>query len=326
MTKILILRFSSIGDIVLATPAIRCIAKQVQGAEVHIATKPQFASILEANPYIGKVHTLPKDLSTLVAELKAERFDYIIDLHHNLRTSIIKARLGVKSYSFNKLNVKKFLITTFKINRLPDKHIVDRYIETASKLGVVNDGLGLDYFIRSAGEVDLQLLPVEFRNGYIGFVIGAKHATKRLPLERMIKLCMNIDYPVILLGGKEDSEIAGQIVTACKKPIYNACGKFNLDQSASLVKQANVVISHDTGLMHIAAAYNKKILSIWGNTIPEFGMYPYLPAPESQIFEVKGLSCRPCSKIGYNKCPKKHFACMNEIDITALANRANHLY
>jgi len=98
----------------------------------------------------------------------------------------------------------------------------------------------------------------------------------------------------------------------------NACGRFSINQSASVIQQAAWVVTSDTGMMHIASAFNKKIISVWGNTVPEFGMGPYLPAPESSILEVKGLECRPCSKLGYRQCPLGHFKCMNDIDTSAL--------
>jgi ADP-heptose:LPS heptosyltransferase len=106
----------------------------------------------------------------------------------------------------------------------------------------------------------------------------------------------------------------------------NAVGKYNINQSASLIRQSKLVITHDTGLMHIAAAFKKKILSVWGHTIPEFGMYPYLPDPDSRIFETRGLKCRPCTKIGKAECPKGHFRCINDIDNDAIASAANELY
>ncbi|MDX5346219.1 MAG: glycosyltransferase family 9 protein [Hymenobacteraceae bacterium] len=332
MKKILIIRFSSIGDIVLTTPVIRAVKQQVPGAEVHFCTKPAFKSFLEPNPYIDKLHVLSGSLNELVAELKAEKFDFIIDLHNNLRTRIIKARLGVASRSFNKLNYEKWLMVNFKLNRLPNVHIVDRYLEAAAPLGVKNDGKGLDYFIPEKDEVNLQELPETHRNGYVGVVIGAQHFTKRLPLPRLIELCEKINKPIILLGGPDDTATGEAIfnhfseiqpknnqsaINNQQLPIiYNACGKYNLNQSASLIKQAEVIFSHDTGLMHIAAAFGKKIYSIWGNTIPEFGMYPY--KTDFVKLEVKELSCRPCSKIGYNKCPKGHFKCMNDLDFSVI--------
>lgn len=319
--KILVLRFSSIGDIVLTTPVVRALAQQVPGAEVHFATKPGYRSLVETNPYIAKVHCLTGSLGELVAQLKAERFDYIIDLHNNLRTRLIKLRLGVKSSSFDKLNWQKWLLVNFKINKLPDVHIVQRYL-AAAPLGVRDDGRGLDYFIPESQEVALNTLPAPFQRGYVAVAIGAQHATKRLPLEKLVELCQRLaPRPILLLGGPEDAPAAEAIMSALNEatppthqstnpPIHNGCGRYSLHQSASLVRQAAFVVSHDTGLMHIAAAFSKQIFSVWGNTVPEFGMYPY--RTEFQRLEVKGLSCRPCSKIGFAKCPQGHFKCMRE--------------
>lgn len=325
MPKILILRFSSIGDIVLTTPVVRCIKQQVPGAEVHYCTKKGFRGILDPNPHIDKVHTLDGTLRELVQQLKAENFDYVVDLHNNLRTRVIKARLGKPSRSFNKLNYQKWLMVNFKINRLPEEHIVQRYLAAAAALGVQDDGQGLDYFIPTHEEVALQTLPEPFRQGYVAFAIGAQHYTKRLPTERIIELCERLNQPVILLGGKEDAASGDEIATHFKKratdneqplTILNACGKYSLNGSASLVRQATKVVSHDTGLMHIAAAFQKEIISIWGNTIPEFGMYPF--RTNYKVLEVQGLNCRPCSKIGYSKCPKGHFRCMRDISFNDL--------
>jgi ADP-heptose:LPS heptosyltransferase len=327
--KILILRFSSIGDIVLTTPVVRVLKTQLEGVQIHYAIKKQYADILHHNPYVDKVHVLKKDLNELIAELRKEKFDCIIDLHNNLRTRIIKWRLGVTSYSFRKLNIEKWLLVNFKINRLPNLHIVDRYLATAQPLGIKNDTLGLDYFIPEKDEVPLEWLPETHRKGYVAYAIGAQHETKKLPLQRMIELCDRISKPIVLLGGKEDRENGEKIQTFFEKHagsqayekgleelgkktiIYNACGLFNLHQSASLVKQARYVFAHDTGLMHIAAALKKEIFSIWGSTLPAFGMYPY--RTKFTVLENNKLNCRPCSKIGFDKCPKGHFKCMNKI-------------
>jgi ADP-heptose:LPS heptosyltransferase len=232
----------------------------------------------------------------------------------------------VLSFSFNKLNWQKWLLVKFGVNRLPDIHIVDRYFKTLSLFDVQNDNQGLDFFIEPVNENVITTLPDPLQSGYIGIVIGAKHATKQLPIEKMIELCLLVNHPVILLGGPEDKLIGEKIVEAVGNSIFNACGNYSLQQSASLVKNARVIISNDTGLMHIAAAFKKPVLSIWGNTIPQFGMYPYLPGSESCIFEVKNLKCRPCSKLGYPLCPKEHFNCMNKQDIAEIALKANRIF
>ena len=310
MKKILIIRFSSIGDIVLTTPVIRCLKKQLN-AEVHYLTKSSFKGILNNNPYVDKVHTIEKEISSeLIAELKNENFDFIADLHHNLRTLRLKKALNISSKSFPKYNIQKWLLVNLKIDRMPQMHIVDRYMETVSSLGVVNDAKGLDYFIPETSKVDLSRLPEIQSNGYVGIVIGGQHATKMMPILKLIELCDSLSEPIVLLGGPEDKLRGEEIVNAVGVKVFNGCGQFKLDESASLVQQANWVITHDTGLMHIAAAFKKRIVSVWGNTVPELGMYPYLPDPSSKIVQIKGLSCRPCSKIGYSKCPKSHFKCM----------------
>jgi ADP-heptose:LPS heptosyltransferase len=312
--KILVLRFSSIGDIVLTTPVVRALAQQVPGAEVHFATKPSYRGLLEPNPYITKVHCLTGSLGDLVQQLKAERFDYIVDLHNNLRTRLIKLRLGLKSSSFDKLNWQKWLLVNLKIDKLPRVHIVQRYLAAAAPLGVQDDGRGLDYFIPAGQEVALATLPAPFQRGYVAVAIGAQHATKRLPMEKLVELCQRLaPRPIVLLGGPEDAAVAEALLTAVRlenAPIHQGCGRYSLHQSASLLRQAAFVVSHDTGLMHIAAAFGKEIFSVWGNTVPAFGMYPYKTA--FQVLEVNGLSCRPCSKIGYAKCPQGHFKCMRE--------------
>jgi ADP-heptose:LPS heptosyltransferase len=296
---------------VLTTPVVRCLKTQIDNAEVHYVTKTQYQSILKDNPYIDKLFFLGENLADLIQELKKEKYDVVIDLHNNLRTRIIKWRLGVRSSSFNKLNIEKWLMVNFKINHLPDKHIVDRYLETAKSLGIKNDALGLDYFIPEKDEVPWDWLPETHRRGFVAYAIGGQHETKKLPTERMIELCKKINRPIVLLGGKEDFAKGEQIRSKVQDSIFNSCGKLNLNQSASLLKKASYVFSHDTGLMHIAAALKKEVFSIWGNTIPAFGMYPY--RTKYNVLENLQVNCRPCSKIGFDKCPKGHFKCMKEM-------------
>ena len=312
--KYLVIRFSSIGDIVLTTPVVRCLKQQVEGAEVHFVTKKKHASIVYSNPFIDKVHVLRGNLSELLKELEEEQFDYIIDLHQNIRSNRIKSRLKIPAFSFQKLNFQKYLLVQLKINKLPDKHIVDRYMETLTVFDVENDGKGLDFFIPENEKFDFATLPEKFQKGYIAFVIAGTYSTKRLPPEKIIEVCNGIDFPFVLLGGKNELEEAQKVIDETGENVINLTGQITLNQSSSIVKDAKLVLTNDTGLMHIAAAFKKKILSFWGNTIPEFGMVPYQPDPVSEIMEVADLKCRPCSKLGYKKCPKKHFKCMKNLE------------
>jgi heptosyltransferase-2 len=322
--KFLIIRLSSIGDIVLTTPVIRCLQQQVQGAEIHFLVKPQFQEVVKYNPYISKLHFYSADKELMIAELKAEKFDAIIDLHHNTKTLRIKKALGVKAHSFYKLNIQKYLLTAFKINMLPNEHIVDRYLKTVAPFGVRNDGKGLDYFIAPSDETTLKDIPASHHAGYIACVIGAAHGTKKWPIQKWSAFCAAMPHPIILLGGPEDAAAGHAIAGVDDIKVYNACGKFKLNESADLIRKAKLVITHDTGLMHIAAAFNKPIISIWGNTIPAFGMTPYYGAKMvvNVILQAKKMWCRPCSKIGYNKCPLGHFKCMEKINVEDLLQRA----
>lgn len=326
--KILIIRFSSIGDIVLTSPVIRCIKKQIPNAEIHYLTKDSYRDIIEYNPYITKKYYLQNDLSTIVSALKKEKYDFVLDLHNNQRSWLIKLMLRRRSDTFNKLNLEKWLLVNFKWNFLPDVHIVERYLEPVRRFGIRNDGKGLEYFIPLKDEVKMDELPLTHLHGFVAVVIGAKHHTKKLPLEKLAALCSLLPYPIILLGGPEDRDAGEKISITDPIKIFNGCGRYSLNQSASVIKQAKLVITHDTGLMHIAAAFKKKIISIWGNTIPQFGMYPYYGnegAKKSQIVQVSHLYCRPCSKLGYHKCPKGHFKCMKQIDEQQVAEIASRL-
>jgi ADP-heptose:LPS heptosyltransferase len=323
MTKFLIIRFSSIGDIVLTTPVVRCLKTQVENSEIHYLTKARYASILEANPYIDKIHTLNDNFSQLLKELTAENFDYIIDLHRNLRTLRVKWALRRYAFSFNKINYKKWLLVNFKINRLPTLHIVDRYFETIKTFSIVNDNEGLDFFIRKSDEISIPELLPEISIPYLIIVVGGGHFTKQIPAGKIVEIIEGLNYPVILIGGKEDEQKASEIQKLCAKKIVDLSGKLNINQSASLIRQSAFILTPDTGMMHIAAAYKKTIFSVWGNTIPEFGMSPYKAGNGSEIFEVTDLKCRPCSKIGFKKCPQGHFDCMNKQNYSAITIKLN---
>lgn len=310
--KVLIVRFSSIGDIVLTTPVIRCVKQQL-GAEVHFLTKPGFASLLAGNPYIDKLWTLEDDYAGLIRKLKEEKFDYLIDLHKNLRTWRLAIKLRIKRITYHKATFEKLLMVKFKINMLPKTHVTERYLEAVKKLGVSYDGQGLDYFIPKGTENKMTSMD----SPYIAAVIGATHFTKRLPEENWIKFINSTDQKIVLIGGKAEMEAAGNIVAATGLNVINMVGKTNLQESALLIRNAERVISNDTGMMHIAAALRKPIVSIWGGTLWEYGFWPFYPDGMNlnKSLEVKGLSCRPCSKFGRDDCPKKHFKCMKDINI-----------
>lgn len=298
----------------------------MKNTEVQFVVKNKFAMVLENNIYLKKLHCFEKEIDEIVEDLKKEKFDLIIDLHNNLRSKILTRKLGVKTFRFKKLNIRKWILVNLKKNLLPKIHIVDRYISTIPFPEIKYDDKGLDYFSGIDKESALALLPENFKAGYNVFVIGGAHFTKQIPTEILIDLALKSPLPVVLAGGENDSEKANLIMAVLGTKTFNGCGKLTLNQSAALIEHCKKVVTGDTGLMHIAAAYNKEIHSFWGNTVPEFGMNPFLKKSvnnNSFIYQVENLNCRPCSKIGFNQCPKKHFNCMKMIDYSGVFTEIN---
>jgi len=325
--RLLFIRFSSIGDIVFTTPAIRCAKLQLPGVEIHFLTKLSMKAVTAANPYIDHFHYFDKDLNATIKELKAFQFDYIIDLHQNFRTYRIQKALGVPCLSYKKLTVQKFLLTKLHLNFMPSRHIADRCIDALASLGVVNDEKGLDFFIPQDISLKSNVLPATHTDGYIALVIGASYASKKLPIAELQNLCHKIPYPIVLIGGKEDQAEGAAVASVNPIKIYNACGQFNLHESALLVKNARTVISHDTGFLYIACAFHKKTVAIWGATSPALQVEPYYPTDSIHTewyynAIVPDLPCQPCSNYGTKQCPQGHFACMKKQDLQAIADKA----
>lgn len=320
--KILVIRFSSMGDIIYTTPVVRCLKTQLPDCEVHFLTKPAFQYIYQNNPYLTKLHTLQPKLSDTIAAIKKEKFDLIIDLHTNLRTTIIKLATGIPSSTYKKDRINKWLALRFKWNRLiSSRHLVDRYMETVKFLGVTNDLKPIDYYISNPYQLE-DFLPVSHQEKFVAFIIGATHFTKRMPNAKIIELCRQLDLPIVLLGGKDVAQNAEEIKAALGDKVYNTCGITNLDQSVFLVSKAHKVIGFDTGLTHISEAFDKPLASIWGGTTPELlGVHPY-QISESYIAGVD-LPCRPCSKFGLEKCPLGHFKCMKNIQTDEIVQFIN---
>jgi len=330
LPKILVIRFSSIGDIVLASPVFRCLKQQMPECELHFLTKASFAPVTEANPYIDKFHYYKDDLPSVIKSLQQENFDYVVDLHSNMRSLSVKKALKKKTFTIRKLTVQKFLLTEFGINIMPGRHITQRSLDTIAPLGVKDDGFGLDYFIPEKDRVTVKDIPMSHSAGYVALVIGANHYTKRLPTEKLAELCRLIDYPIMLLGGKEERETGASLAKIDDVRIYNACGKFNINESADLVRKAKLVVSHDTGLLYIACAFRQPSIAIWGGTSPKLDVEPYygsnfVHAQREPIYEnvLMGLHCQPCSKYGTSTCPLGHFNCMNKLDMKSLAGNIN---
>lgn len=296
--KILVIRFSAIGDILLTFPVVEALVHKYPSAEIHFLTKPSNEPVLDL--LSSKVHPrfLQESLVQTAKQLRGERYDLVIDLHNNLRTFLLQVLLMKGSWHrFRKLNLQKWLFTAFKWNTLPKVHVVDRYAQAASvspafvNLDVINTNV-------------VESLP----SHYVAWVLGATFSTKQFPLSKLIETIERLDMPIILLGGEKENPLASSL-QAHFPSLISLVGKTSLSEAATVLSTAKVVVTNDTGLMHLAAFYDKPMVCIWGNTVPIFGMYPYQSTPVFHA-QVSDLSCRPCSKIGHNTCPKGHFECM----------------
>lgn len=323
--KFLIIRFSSIGDIVLTTPIVRAIRNKFPYAEIDFLVKKEYQIVIESNPYIDQIHTYQKKDPSIITTLKDQKYDYVIDLQKNKKSKQIISSLVVPFLTFHKQNIRKWFWVNFKINMLPIEHIVDRYFEGIKSLQIENDQLGLDFFIPEHNRFDTDDFPAVFEEGFVAVTLGSMHNTKRIPGDKIIEISKILHKPMILLGGKDVVKEGELIASQMSERIFNYCGKLDLYQSASVLQMSSCVLACDTGLMHIGAALQVPMAVLWGNTAPEFGMYPYMPQNKHlyRNFEITTLSCRPCSKLGYKKCPRRHFKCMLSLDNQDIADFIN---
>lgn len=313
MRKILIIRLSSIGDIVLTSPVIRALATCYPESELHFLTKNAYADLLEAHPLLEKVHRFQGNLENCITALEEEGFDHIVDLHRNIRSAWIKMRLGIPATTYSKDRIPVLLHTRWKLGDLPPNHTVDRYLRAIAPLGCQGDGKGLDLYLSpTVHKTAREIVHRNFGKPPLVLVLGGKYPTKRWPADRFAQVLNALQQPAILLGGPEDRPAAKALSKALSIHHLDATGQYSLALSAALVREAAFVLTHDTGLMHIAAAFQKKIFTIWGNTVPELGFAPY-GVSDAVPLQVENLRCRPCTKLGYDACPKGHFKCMLDL-------------
>jgi len=325
--KILIIRFSSIGDIVLTTPVLRLLKKNKNNT-LHYLTKEAFAPLLQDNPHLEKIFLYKSGDREIISHLRAENYDLIIDLHHTLRSFYVRMMLRKPTISTHKGNIRKLITIYTGLQVLNTTHQVEKHIAALNSLHISDDGQGLEIFINTSNIINPASLGI---NGpYLAFSLGATHATKKLPPDTVKAIIEQLKMPVLLLGGGEDRRWAEEIIaTFPYRAIYSACGLYNLQQSASAIAQAAGVFAFDTGMMHIAAALDKPLVTVWGATVPALGFYPlYKKNAQNRAiyFEVKDLTCRPCSRAGTGTCPKGHFRCMREQDSHRIAMALQSLF
>lgn len=306
--KILIIRLSSLGDVLLTTPVLRAIKKKYPNVEINFLVKPQYADAVKYNPYISRLLLYNSlHFQDLLKEIKSIDCDIVVDLQNNFRSRKLTMSLGIKTYLYSKPTVKKFLLVKFKINLLKDlKSIPQRYVEAVDALELDSEGLDLLYPDNIASQL-------HEKENYIGFCPGAQHFTKKWLPHYYIELGNLLTasgFTIVIFGGSSDENICDEISKGINGSI-NLQNNNNLFQTAADMKKCKLIISNDSGLMHTASAVGVPLISIFGSSVKEFGFVPY--GVRNLILENNSLNCRPCSHIGRAKCPKGHFKCIKDI-------------
>jgi len=336
--KILIIRLSSIGDILLTTPVIRLLKKKFPQSKIDFVIKKEFAELLIYHPGIHHLllfdkHDKSHSIKKIRQQIRDENYDLIIDLHKNFRSYYLTAfsRAG-QIFRYKKNVFLRFFLVRFKLNFY--RTIVPiylRYLACLKSLQISYDEKGLELFFTE--DIKLRIFD-RFKNfldvpgeHIIGIVPGAKHETKRwLPegfAAAIEQLTSDRKSKVIIFGSKEDQNIVQSLKIKNNQNVLDTTGRLSLLEAGVLMNHCDLVLTNDSGLMHVASALKKKVVAIFGSTTEELGFFPY--TTEHILIQNKYLKCRPCSHVGKNKCPKGHFKCMKEITAGQVINAMDKL-
>lgn len=312
LVNILVIRLSSLGDVLLTTPLLRVLKENFKESKIDFLVANPYQNILVNNPNLNNIYIYDKSKTlneitywkkNIAAEFPNRKYDLIIDLQNNFRSRHFSFGLANKILRYKKHRLEKLLLVNFKIKPQKVIPIPERYIRALSPLGIVPDDKGLELYFRKTDKNTKLIL----------FAPGAKHYTKRwLPKYYAVlaEMLANDGYEIGLIGGKDDFEICEQIAKSAKCKISNYSGTDSVQLSSELISSSILLVSNDSAAMHFAAAIQTPIVAIFGSTVPELGFAPY--HSEHLIIETE-LSCRPCTHIGRANCPKKHFNCMKQI-------------
>lgn len=335
--KILIIRFSSIGDIVLASPLIRVLRSRFPAARIDFLVKAEFADLVRYNHHLSSTIELHgdtfRDLRGLRSTIHRERYDVILDIHNSLRSRYLRIHSGAKrTFVINKRMLRRFALIHWKWNLYNGiVPVAERYLETADALGIENDDKGLEIFIPDETHSAVSSKISKYRPEHFDAVVGvgpsAKHFTKMWLPERFVEVARALaqyhNAKIFLFGGREDTHRCKEITEAVNAAVgheaaINLGGQLTLLETAAALDFCDVLVCNDTGLMHLAAARQRPVVAIFGPTVREFGFFPY--GTEATVIEQTDLTCRPCTHIGSRKCPKGHFLCMKNISSQRVLN------
>ncbi len=318
--KILLMRFSAIGDVVLTTPAIRMLRNRYPHAQIDMVVKPEIKSLLETNPHLNHLFTLPSPFSwrevlALAKRLRSNHYDWIVDWQKHTKSYVLSWLVGRKIGRYPKYSVQRFFLVYFKKNYYRKVVPVSlRYLSALKPLKVEDDGQGAEIFVPKGIEDNLMKKWNLKPETYWVLAPGGGRATKRWPLSYFKTLAeqmqKTLGLDLVVVGGKTDSFLCEEIFRGNSGNIQNLCGKTSLLETTAVLKNSSGLVTNDTGVMHMASAFSKPVVALFGPTVKEFGFFPFRTP---NIVLEKPLECRPCSFHGTDKCPLEHFRCMREI-------------
>jgi lipopolysaccharide heptosyltransferase II len=321
--KILIIRFSSLGDIIMATAMVRCVRKAFPSAKIDMIVRADFLDLIEHNPHLDRKWGLGREqgvrgLINLVKEINQENYDLIYDAHRSLRTWMLMPFLKARhKVYYRKHYLRRSLALTFKLPLLDKKRMLERYIDPLGRFNVVYDGGGPEMHVGpsvTARAFEKIGLPSEMDLPIIGIVPSAQWPGKRWPISYFRKLVERIvdksEFRAVVFGGKEDTFCSEIVVGLPTDRVINAQGKLTIAESAAVIKRSELVVANDTGLMHVADALGIASVLFLGPTTAEMGCLPFHPL--ARVLE-ENLWCRPCSKNGQAPCIRRRRYCLERI-------------
>jgi heptosyltransferase-2 len=325
--KILIIRFSSMGDVILTSPLTELTKKIFPNAKIDFCVKRKYSYFVKSNKTINNVIIADDELKysslkKLIKQIKQTKYDLIIDAQNNLKSFYIRLLIQGNKLVFNKHSFKKLLLVKFKINLLRNsKPIINRYKSILKDYALRNeiDATELpSVFLNKESEQKIEnflneiSIPKDSKKICIPIVSG--HFTKTYPKEYYAELINKFSANTVffLIGIERDKNTADYIIENVNKGnAYNLCGSLASEDLVSLLNRCDIIIGGDTGPIHIAESLNKPLIMLAGSSVKEFGFYPQ--NNKAIVIENNNIKCRPCSHIGKSKCPKGHFKCMKDL-------------
>lgn len=344
INRTLIIRFSSVGDIVLSSLLVRAFRTRFPETQIDFAVKQEYADLVRFNPNITSVREFPRmgtfeDLIHLRKDVQRRNYDLVVDIHDSLRSRFLC--LGAKRVvRINKRKLARLLLVWFKLNVYEKfggaSSVAVRYLEPVHRLGVKDDGKGLELFFSSEDEIRVRQLVLNSgldpKGDFVGICPSAKHNNKMWLKERFAAVAAEMSRhrksPIVIFGSeveRERSDAIEQLIVQLnpESKVLNLAGRISLTETAVMMDFCSIVITNDSGLMHMATARKRNVVAIFGPTVKEFGFFPF--RTKNIVVENTGLYCRPCTHVGLPNCPEGHFKCMNEITTDRVIQSANEL-